>query len=265
MTAGRYIDYEALAQEAMRGIIRAVLSQIAKSGLFGDHHFFIAFNTQAPGVALSKRLREKYPAEMTIVLQHRFWDLEVGDDRFEVKLTFDGIPERLSIPFKAVKVFYDPSVPYGLQFEEAEFGADVTRRAGGPPREVVQGGADAGALPGGGDGERGERRSDKVRRPRGDRAEARPEGKPEKERPTLAPVPAAPIAAVPAPAAAGARSDEAQPAAAADKPAAEKQPPRPAARPVLAEVKADETAPDGDKGEPKPDAKVVDLSKFRKK
>ena len=102
----------------MRGVVRAVLQQIVKSGLPGEHHFYISFLTQAPGVILSKRLREKYPSEMTIVLQHRFWDLIVSDDRFEVKLTFDGIPERLVVPFAAIKVFIDPSVRYGLQFDE---------------------------------------------------------------------------------------------------------------------------------------------------
>jgi hypothetical protein len=120
MTAERHIDYEALAQGAMRGIVRTVLGRVAKSGLPGEHHFYIAFNTEAPGVVISKRLKQKYPEEMTVVLQHRFWDLTVTEERFEVKLTFDGIPERLSVPFTAVKVFFDPSVPYGLQFEESE-------------------------------------------------------------------------------------------------------------------------------------------------
>ena len=118
MTAEPQIDYEALAQVAMRSMVRMVLARVAKTGLPGEHHFYIAFDTQAAGVSLSKRLREKYPKEMTVVLQHRFWDLGVSDDRFEVKLTFDGIPERLSIPFAAIKVFFDPSVPYGLQFED---------------------------------------------------------------------------------------------------------------------------------------------------
>src|SRR5262245_23112472 len=120
MTAERHIDYEALAQGAMRGIVRTVLERVAKTGLPGEHHFYIAFNTEAPGVVISKRLKQKYPEEMTVVLQHRFWDLTVTEERFEVKLTFDGIPERLSVPFTAVKVFFDPSVPYGLQFEESE-------------------------------------------------------------------------------------------------------------------------------------------------
>lgn len=122
MTAEHTIDYEALTQDAMRSVVRAVLLRAAKSGLPGDHHFYISFDTQAPGVILSKRLKEspKYQSEMTIVLQHRFWDLAVSDERFEVKLTFDGIPERLVVPFSAVKVFFDPSVRYGLQFEEPE-------------------------------------------------------------------------------------------------------------------------------------------------
>jgi uncharacterized protein len=125
MTAERHIDYEALAQGAMRGIVRTVLGRVANSGLPGEHHFYIAFNTEAPGVVVSKRLKEKYPQEMTVVLQHRFWDLTVTEERFEVKLTFDGIPERLSVPFTAVKVFFDPSVPYGLQFEDSEATEDA--------------------------------------------------------------------------------------------------------------------------------------------
>jgi len=128
MAADRTIDYEALSQDAMRGVVRAVLNQIARSGLPGDHHFYISFATQAPGVSMSRRLKEKYPEEMTIVLQHRFWDLTVTDERFEVKLTFDGIPERLVIPFKTVKVFFDPSVRFGLQFESSE----PPREEGGP-------------------------------------------------------------------------------------------------------------------------------------
>jgi hypothetical protein len=118
MTAGRVIDYEALTQDAMRGVVRTILGRIAKSGLPGEHHFYVAFDTRVPGVALSRRLKEKYPDEMTIVLQHRFWDLAVTDERFEVKLTFDGIPERLVVPFNAIKVFFDPSVRYTLQFED---------------------------------------------------------------------------------------------------------------------------------------------------
>ncbi|CAA2142418.1 SspB family protein [Hyphomicrobium sp. ghe19] len=118
MASGPSIDYAKLQQEAMRGVVRAVLQQVVKTGLPDEHHFYISFHTQAQGVILSKRLKEKYPTEMTIVLQHRFWDLIVSEDRFEVKLTFDGIPERLVVPFAAIKVFIDPSVRYGLQFDE---------------------------------------------------------------------------------------------------------------------------------------------------
>lgn len=130
MTVESTIDYEGLAQEAMRGVVRKVLARTAKSGLVGDHHFYISFDTEAPGVSLSRRLKEKYPHEMTIVLQHRFWDLAVSEDRFEVKLTFDGIPERLVVPFEAIKVFFDPSVRFGLQFEDPHAGSDARAQAG---------------------------------------------------------------------------------------------------------------------------------------
>jgi hypothetical protein len=141
MTGEQHIDYDALAQHALRGIVRTVLIHAAKSGLPGQHHFYIAFNTAAPGVILSPRLKEKYPDEMTIVLQHRFWDLMVNEERFEVKLTFDGIPERLVVPFSAIKVFFDPSVPYGLQFEGSDLAGDMAQDLAGecvpsdtPPR-----------------------------------------------------------------------------------------------------------------------------------
>jgi len=114
------IDYESLAQDALRGVVRTVLARVAQGDkLPGNHHFYISFNTNSEGVGVSKRLREQYPEEMTIVLQHRYWDLQVHDDRFEVKLTFNSIPERLVVPFVAIKVFFDPSVPYGLQFDSA--------------------------------------------------------------------------------------------------------------------------------------------------
>lgn len=137
MTAERHIDYEALAQGAMRGMVRDILSRVAKSGLPGEHHFYIAFGTAAPGVIISKRLKEKYPEEMTVVLQHRFWDLTVTEERFEVKLTFDGIPERLSVPFSAIKVFFDPSVPYGLQFEPAGVEGEDSEDAGAEGEPVT--------------------------------------------------------------------------------------------------------------------------------
>lgn len=143
MPAEPTIDYETLAQDAMRGIVRTVLVQAAKTGLPGDHHFYISFDTAASGVVLSKRLKDKYPNEMTIVLQHRFWDLSVQDDGFEVKLTFDGIPERLVVPFAAIRVFFDPSVRYGLQFEdpdiEPEAGETMGQRFAGRTPERANG------------------------------------------------------------------------------------------------------------------------------
>ncbi|MGE0629039.1 MAG: SspB family protein [Hyphomicrobiaceae bacterium] len=130
MTAGRSIDYDVLTQDALRGVVRTVLIQIAEHGLPGEHHFYIAFDTQAPSVVLSRRLKDKYPEEMTIVLQHRFWDLVVGEDRFEVKLTFDSIPERLVIPFSAIRMFVDPSARFTLQFNDGSVRDEQGERSG---------------------------------------------------------------------------------------------------------------------------------------
>ncbi|MFN3854983.1 MAG: SspB family protein [Phreatobacter sp.] len=113
------IRYDILAQEALRGVVRRVLADVARDGLPGEHHFYITFDTRAAGVRLSHRMREKYPEDMTIVLQHQFWDLVVTEHSFEVGLAFGGIPERLLVPFEAVKGFFDPSVQFGLQFEVA--------------------------------------------------------------------------------------------------------------------------------------------------
>ncbi|EEZ12201.1 conserved hypothetical protein, partial [Brucella melitensis bv. 3 str. Ether] len=106
------IRYDILAQEALRGVIRKVLAEAAKAGLPGNHHFFITFLTGAPGVRISSRLKEKYPEQMTIVLQHQFWDMHVTDQLFEVGLSFGDIPEKLTIPFSAIRGFYDPSVNF---------------------------------------------------------------------------------------------------------------------------------------------------------
>jgi len=178
MTAEREIDYQALAQNAMRGIVRTVLTRVAKSGLPGEHHFYIAFKTSAPGVILSQRLREKYPEEMTVVLQHRFWDLVVGEDRFEVKLTFDSVPERLVVPFAAIKVFFDPSVPYGVQFDELEAEGAAARRLAAPRGEAsraeARGGeaANAAASP---EGSRSEKKARSPRRPASEKGAERPQ------------------------------------------------------------------------------------------
>jgi hypothetical protein len=112
------IRYDLLTQHALRGVVRTVLTDTAKKGLPGDHHFYISFDTRAEGVRLSDRLRAQYPDEMTIILQHQFWDLKVNEEGFEVGLSFGGVPERLSVPFEAINGFFDPSVQFGLQFEE---------------------------------------------------------------------------------------------------------------------------------------------------
>ncbi|HEY6023709.1 MAG TPA: ClpXP protease specificity-enhancing factor SspB [Pseudolabrys sp.] len=118
------IRYDLLTQQALRGVVRSVLADTAKKGLPGDHHFYISFDTHAEGVRLSDRLRAQYPDEMTIILQHQFWDLKVGDDEFEIGLSFGGIPERLTVPFEAINGFFDPSVQFGLQFEEVTEGEE---------------------------------------------------------------------------------------------------------------------------------------------
>jgi hypothetical protein len=113
-----HIRYDILAQEALRGMVRRVLMDTAKNGLPGEHHFYISFDTRADGVRLSPRMLAQYPTEMTVVLQHQFWDLVVSENGFEVGVSFGGVPERLAVPFAAVKGFFDPSVQFGLQFEE---------------------------------------------------------------------------------------------------------------------------------------------------
>lgn len=109
--------YDVLTQQALRGIIRAALDRAAKTGLPGDHHFYISFKTQAPGVSGAPEILSRYPDEMTIVLQHEFWDLKVDNEGFSVTLSFGGKPKVLTIPFSAVTLFNDPAVKFGLQFD----------------------------------------------------------------------------------------------------------------------------------------------------
>lgn len=115
--ADDHIRYDILAQEALRGVMRKVLAEVAKTGLPGNHHFFITFVTDAPGVRISSRLRERYPDQMTIVIQYQYWDLKVTDAGFEIGLSFSDVPEKLEIPFSAVRGFYDPSVSFELEFD----------------------------------------------------------------------------------------------------------------------------------------------------
>lgn len=113
-----YLGYEALTQAALRGVVREALSRVAREGAIGDHHFYITFRTRAPGVQIADHLVERFPEDMTIVIQHQYWDLEVGDTQFEVVLKFSGVPQHLCIPFSAITRFVDPSVKFGLSFEE---------------------------------------------------------------------------------------------------------------------------------------------------
>ncbi len=113
------IRYDILTQDALRRVIRKVLEEVQRTGLPGEHHFFITFSTAYPGVRLSTRMLERYPDEMTIVIQHSFWNLEVTDTAFEIDLSFDDIRERLRIPFESIRGFFDPSVKFGLQFDVA--------------------------------------------------------------------------------------------------------------------------------------------------
>ena len=115
--ADDHIRYDILAQDALRGVMRKVLAEVARTGLPGNHHFFITFLTNAPGVRVSSRLRERYPEQMTIVLQFQYWDLKVTETGFEVGLSFSDVPEKLEIPFSAVRGFYDPSVNFELEFD----------------------------------------------------------------------------------------------------------------------------------------------------
>ena len=115
--ADDHIRYDILAQEALRGVMRKVLAEVARTGLPGNHHFFITFLTGAPGVRVSSRLRKRYPEQMTIVIQFQYWDLKVTDTGFEVGLSFSDVPEKLEVPFSAVRGFYDPSVNFELEFD----------------------------------------------------------------------------------------------------------------------------------------------------
>lgn len=111
------IRYDVLVSDALRGVVRQVLTEIASTGLPGEHHFYITIDTRLPGVRISSALRQRFPEEMTVVLQHQFWDLKVTEQTFEVGLSFSGVPERLLIPFSSVTGFADPSVDFALKFE----------------------------------------------------------------------------------------------------------------------------------------------------
>ena len=110
------IDYPKLIDSAMRNVVREALLHVDKFGLPGDHHFFISFQTNYPGVSISPQLKSRYPEEITIVVQHQFWDLKITDSQFSLMLSFNNIPEKLVVPFDALTAFADPSIKFGLQF-----------------------------------------------------------------------------------------------------------------------------------------------------
>jgi len=234
MTGKQQIDYEALTQDALRGIVRAVLQRVATSGLPGDHHFYIAFDTRAPGVVVSRRLKERYPEEMTIVLQHQFSRLVVNEERFEVTLSFGNVPERLTVPLTAVRRFFDPSVRFIIHFEGADLAEeDEVRELEPEPEgeETPHVGRRLGALRRAGEGEaagaEGTARLEKARSPRKPAA---------LQRDAAGDPPARPTDVAPGPVGG--------------------QTARRAARPKLVKSKPDAAAND---------SKVVELDKFRKK
>jgi hypothetical protein len=142
-----YIRYDILAQTALRGVVRTVLADAAKKGLPGEHHFKISFDTTSPGVQLSARMRAQYPAEMTIVLQHQFWDLAVSDTTFEVGLSFGGVGEKVVVPFTAITAFFDPAVQFGFQFEIVEAQPENADAAHGADTAKAPKPADKAATP----------------------------------------------------------------------------------------------------------------------
>lgn len=128
------IGYQSLIETAMKGVMRAALKKVVTLGaLPGDHHFYITFRTRTPGVQMADHLKDRFPDEMTIVIQHQYWDFEVYDDRFEIILRFGGVPQHLRIPFAAVTRFFDPSTNFALQFNTGETPPmDIRAEAGKP-------------------------------------------------------------------------------------------------------------------------------------
>ena len=136
------LRYDLMVQDALKGVVRKILSEASRDGLPGEHHFYITFRTTAPGVRLSQRLREKHAEEMTIVLQHQFWDLNVSEHAFEVGLSFSGVPERLLIPYDAITTFFDPSVQFGLKFETQDAAGEASApEPAAPPSKAPRGAA----------------------------------------------------------------------------------------------------------------------------
>jgi uncharacterized protein len=133
-----FIHYPTLIDQAMRDVVREVLKRASQSGLPGDHHFYVSFSTTHPGVKMSEALRARYPKEITIVLQHQFWDFHIEDMRFHVTLSFGGLPEKLTVPFAALTAFADPSVKFCLQFQQpVMFDASIAAPSPLPSEEIM--------------------------------------------------------------------------------------------------------------------------------
>ncbi|MEA2599666.1 MAG: uncharacterized protein QOF89_658 [Acidobacteriota bacterium] len=141
------IDYPAILQEALRDAVRRILEQVSEHGLPGEHHFYIGFRTEFPGVEVPRFLREQYPEEITIILQNQFWGLEVGPEDFSVLLSFGGSRQRLRVPFAALTAFADPSADFGLRFQDVgEAGAGEPEPAADPEAEPPAGPARSGDV-----------------------------------------------------------------------------------------------------------------------
>ncbi len=145
MKSENIIRYDLIVQEAMLGVVKKVLSDAMKDGLVGEHHYYLTYETDYPGVEMPSHLLEKYPNEITIVLQHEFEDLKVTENGFSATLWFNNVPAHLTVPFKAIRAFFDPSVKFGLQFNSADkepvekntVGATTeSAQIGGNPKEV---------------------------------------------------------------------------------------------------------------------------------
>jgi hypothetical protein len=141
------LDYERLVDGALKGVVREALALAGRRGLPGAHHFYLTFKTAHPGVELSEALRERYPDEMTIVLQHQFWGLEANEDTFEVTLSFSGVSERLKVPYAALTSFVDPSVKFGLQFRAGSTAPAASTQASSAAKAAEGKPAEPKALP----------------------------------------------------------------------------------------------------------------------
>lgn len=132
-----FMNYSGMVQDALRGVVRQALTRIATQGLPGNHHLYLSFKTGAPGVDIPEHLHERYPDEMTIVLQHQYWGLKASESEFEVQLNFNKLPERLVVPYTAMTGFFDPSVQFGLQFQPSGEEAPAARPAATAPAETA--------------------------------------------------------------------------------------------------------------------------------